>query len=101
MLALALLALALQVPDSAQFAAESRRLLAGGRHAEMHWPALDDVKAQAESLYRASEWQPLWLEGGRPTAPARALAGTESRSQRWPRQLSRGTMPRLTAAATH
>jgi L,D-transpeptidase YcbB len=76
MLAFALLALALQVPDSAPFAAEAQRLLAAGRHAEMRWPALDDVKAHAESLYRASQWQPLWLEGGRPTASARALAGT-------------------------
>ena len=75
MLAFALLALALQLPDSAQFAAESRRLLAAGRHAEMRWPVLDDVRAQAESLYRASAWQPLWLAGGHPTAPARALAG--------------------------
>ena len=76
MLAHALLALALQVPDSAQFAAEAQRLLAVGRHAEMRWPALKDVRAQAESLYQASEWQPLWLEGGSPTAPARSLAGS-------------------------
>ncbi len=56
MVALALLALTLQVPDSAQFAAEAQRLLAAGRHAEMRWPALADVKAQAESLYQASAW---------------------------------------------
>ena len=76
MLAYALLALALQVPDSAQFAAEAQRLLAAGRHAEMRWPALNDVQAQAESLYQASSWQPLWLADGAATVQARALAGT-------------------------
>ncbi|HEX5818739.1 MAG TPA: L,D-transpeptidase family protein [Gemmatimonadales bacterium] len=74
MLPALLLALAVQVPDSARFAAEAQRVLASGRHAEMRWPVLADVRARAESLYQAAGWRPLWLEGDRPSRPARSLA---------------------------
>jgi murein L,D-transpeptidase YcbB/YkuD len=74
MLPALLLALAAQAPDSARFAAEAQRLLASGRHAEMRWPVLTDVRVRAESLYQAAGWRPLWLDGGGPSAPARSLS---------------------------
>lgn len=74
--AVAALLLLAPARDTSAFALEARRLLAAARHPEMRWPDVRDVRARAESLYVASAWQPLWLAGGLPTVPARALAGT-------------------------
>jgi murein L,D-transpeptidase YcbB/YkuD len=77
---LLLLALAVQVPDSARFAAAAEHVLTTRRHPDMRWPVLTDVAARADTLYQATGLRPLWLDpAGRPTRSARALAA----SLRW------------------
>lgn len=52
-----------------------QRLIERGRHPAMRWGRFTDVQADARALYQRNGWAPLWLAGGRPTPPARALLG--------------------------
>jgi murein L,D-transpeptidase YcbB/YkuD len=49
------------------------RLVSADRLPGLRWERITDVRPLAEGLYRSTGWAPLWLEGGRPSAPARAL----------------------------
>ena len=53
-----------------------QRLIDRGRHPSIRWERFSDVQGEARSLYQQNGWAPLWLSGGRPTPPARALLGS-------------------------
>ena len=52
-----------------------QRMIARGRNSAMHWERFSDVQTDARTLYQRNGWGPLWISGGRPTPPARALLG--------------------------
>lgn len=47
-----------------------QRIIASNRHAPQRWPQLSDVANDLRAVYAASEWSPMWTQGGRPTAAA-------------------------------
>jgi murein L,D-transpeptidase YcbB/YkuD len=50
-----------------------QRIVSSNRHAAQRWPQLSDVAIDLRTVYATSTWSPLWTQGGRPTASARAM----------------------------
>ena len=59
-----------------------RNLLATGRHPNLAWPVVSDVREDLERMYARRGYEPAWLENARPTPAADAmidqLAGADS-----------------------
>lgn len=54
-------------------AAPVRTLIDAGRHPDLAWSSLDDVRNALEQSYAATAYTPIWLRAGRPTDQARAV----------------------------
>jgi murein L,D-transpeptidase YcbB/YkuD len=67
------------VPDAS---GAVRELLRAGKHPDLAIATFADVKAEVDRAYAATDGQPLWFDGGRPSAAARGLvarlAGADS-----------------------
>lgn len=50
-----------------------RSLVRSARHSDLRWPAFADFRSELERLYERAKWQPLWLDGTRPTKAATQL----------------------------
>ncbi|MEO6462365.1 MAG: hypothetical protein ABIP29_04760, partial [Candidatus Eisenbacteria bacterium] len=53
--------------------ASVRELVQAGKMTDLRWGTFSDVKAELEKAYTGTNWQPLWLEAGRPTAAAKGM----------------------------
>jgi murein L,D-transpeptidase YcbB/YkuD len=63
--------LAATAPDPTS--APLRSLVQSARHSELRWPAFPDFRSELQRLYGRAAWQPLWLQGTRPTPAATQL----------------------------
>jgi len=72
-----------QAAPSSAVGEAMQRIVSSNRHAAQRWPQLSDVANDLRMVYTTSGWSPLWTQGGRPTASARAaldqLAHIDSR----------------------
>jgi murein L,D-transpeptidase YcbB/YkuD len=50
-----------------------RALAKAGTHPDLRWPKFPEFRSEVQRLYERAGWQPLWLDGGRPTEAARRL----------------------------
>ncbi len=50
-----------------------RELVRSGKHSDLRWPTFSDVRADVEKVYAGAGWQPLWLNGTRPSAAAKGM----------------------------
>ena len=72
-----------QAAPSSAVGEAMQRIVSSNRHSAQRWPQLSDVANDLRMVYTTSGWSPLWTQGGRPTASARAtldqLAHIDSR----------------------
>lgn len=64
----------LQAQDT--LASTLRTIVASAQHPDMRWGGFPDVRADAERVYLAYQWTPIWFRDGTPTLSARALSAT-------------------------
>lgn len=53
-----------------------RTVVASAQHPDMRWGSFPDVRTDAERIYAAYGWTPIWFRDGLPTLSARALSAT-------------------------
>lgn len=53
---------------------ELRSLAVSGTLADLRWQEFSDYKARVQAFYEPTGYVPAWIESGRPSAPARAIA---------------------------
>ncbi len=56
--------------DAAAVAARLRALAAAGKLAQLHYPDFTDYRLHFQHVYDASNYAPVWLQNGQPTAEA-------------------------------
>lgn len=65
---------ALRAQDT--LASTLRTIVASAQHPDMRWGSFPDVRTDAERVYLAHGWTPIWFRDGVPTLSARALSAT-------------------------